>query len=180
MKKLLLCILFIYSCNLFSQIIPAKQVKTDIDTALKILSGIHPTFNHSPNKNEIINIRDTINQPLSVHEFFKIFQPLITLGGHAALQFNGIIYPEIEAPLFPFETIVFNDKIYVKSNLSNDPAIVKCAEITAINKQSASAIIENMLRDIPGEKKEGKIRKLGYNGFVNWYLFPSLFSMHLL
>ena len=168
-KKLLLCILFIYNCSLFSQIIPAKQVKTDIDTVLKILSDIHPTFNDSPNKNEIINIRDTIHQPLSVHEFFKIFQPLIALDGHTTLQFNGIIYPEIEAPLFPFETIVFNDKIYVKNNLSNDPAIVKGAEITSINKQPASAIIDNMLRYIPGEKKEGKIRKLDHDGFANWY-----------
>jgi C-terminal processing protease CtpA/Prc len=169
MNKLIFYILLIISFNVSSQTLTIEQVKADIDTAISVLSSIHPTFNQSHNKLEIINLRDTIKHPVTAHEFFKVIQPLICVDGHTTLQYNARIYPEIPSPLLPFETIFFDNRLYVKNNLSADTLIVRGTEILAINNTKANDIINNLLPYVPGEKIEHKIRKLDNAGFANWY-----------
>ena len=93
---------------------------------------------------------------MSVHDFFRMIQPLITIDGHTTLQFNGKIYPEIANPLFPFETVVVNDKLYIKNNLSTDKLIGRGVEILTINNEKTSSIIREILQYVPGEKKNIK------------------------
>jgi len=170
MKILVIFItLLVLNSNLFSQTLTREQVQADIDTVLNILSNIHPTFNQTTNKQELIKVRNTVNNEMSVHDFFRMIQPLITIDGHTTLQFNAKIYPEIANPLFPFETVVVNDKLYIKNNLSADTLIGRGVEILTINNEKTSSIIREILHYVPGEKKEYKIRKLDNGGFTNWY-----------
>ncbi|MBN2212915.1 MAG: hypothetical protein JW723_01610 [Bacteroidales bacterium] len=169
MKKIIFCITLLYSCQLFSQPLTIEQVRADIDSVISVLTSIHPTFSESLKKQELFLVRDTISNSMTNYALFKTLQPLIALDGHTTLQFNGEVVPKTENPLLPFETIIFQNKLYVKSNLSKDTSIVTGCEIMKINKEKASIAIENILKYIPGEKIENKIRKLDNNGFANWY-----------
>ena len=181
MKKLVLFISLLYSFQLFSQTLTISQVKADIDSAITVLSNIHPTFNQSSNKKELINIKDTLSQALTTHDLFNVLQPLVTLDGHTTLQFNGEIRPQVENPLLPFETVIFENRLYVKTNLSKDSAIVKGCEIFNINGEDVATIIEILLTYVPGEKIENKIRKLDNDGFSNWYrlVYGNFYSFNI-
>lgn len=169
MKKFIILILFFYSSQVFSQALTVGQIKTDIDSVISVLSDIHPTFNGSSNKQALLVLRDTIDIPLTSHELFKILQPLVTLDGHTILQFTGAVYPDVTNPLLPFETIILDNHLYVKNNLSTDTLLKKGTEILKINGKPVSGIISNMLPYIPGERLDYKIRKLDSGAFPNWY-----------
>ena len=165
MKKLIIIISFLCSSQLFSQSLTLEQVKTDLDTAISVLSDIHPTFSGSSSERELLAIRDTIDKPMTVHALFKLLQPLVILDGHTTLQFTGAIVPNVSNPLLPFETIVFDNRLFVKSNLSEDPKLKKGTEILKINGEPISEIMANITPYLPGERLENKIRKLGMKHF---------------
>jgi C-terminal processing protease CtpA/Prc len=169
MKKIFIFLLFLYSSQIFPQSLTTKQIKKDIDSLISVLLTIHPTFNESPNKQRLLVLRDTINTSLTIHELFRTLQPLVALDGHTTLRFNGPIYPEVENPLLPFGTIVYDNQLYVKHNLSADTLLTKGTEILKINGVPASDIINNIINYLPGEKPEYKIRKLDNEAFSNWY-----------
>lgn len=160
---------FMFISQLFSQAITVEQLRTDIDSAISVLSDIHPTFLGTSNEQELLMLRDTIGTPLTVHEFFKILQPLVTLDGHTTLQFTGTILPEVANPLLPFETVVFENHLYVKNNLSADSSLRKGTEILHINGKDVRDILNEMLPYLPGERLEYKFRKLANEAFPNWY-----------
>ncbi len=169
MKKFLYLIYLCFSCNLYSQTLSIKQVTSDIDSIVEILSNVHATFNDSPNRQEIINIRDTISTQMTSHELYRTLQPLVTLDGHTFLIFKGEILPKVENPFFPFETIIFQDRLYVKTNISNDSLITKGCEILKINGEDVSVIIRKILSYVQGEKKEFKVRSIDNMGFATYY-----------
>jgi hypothetical protein len=140
MRKIIFLIICQYGIRLFSQSLTVEQIKTDIDSVIYVLSDIHPTFNGSSNKQALYILRDTIDTPLTSHELFKILQPLVTLDGHTTLQFTGAILPEIENPLLPFETIIYENRLYVKHNLSADKLLKKGTEILYINGKKMNRI----------------------------------------
>ena len=74
-----------------AQTISADHIKADLDSLLRIMTEVHPTFNDSPNKDKLLRLMDTFDQSLSVHEFFRLIQPLIAIDGHTTFQFNGEI-----------------------------------------------------------------------------------------
>jgi len=169
MKKLIILIFCLFSSQIFSQSLTVQQIKTDLDSAISVLSDIHPTFNESSNKKALLDLRDTLATPLTSHELFKILQPLVILDGHTTLQFTGAILPDVENPLLPFETIVFDNHLYVKHNLSKDTLLKKGTEILKINGKPVSVILANMISYLPGERLEYKNRKLNNAAFPNWY-----------
>ena len=169
MKKIIIFLALLYSGQIFSQTLTIEQVRQDIDSVISVLSNIHPTFNGTPNKQALLELSDTINISLTVHELFITLQPLVTLDGHTTLRFNGPIYPEVENPLLPFGTIANEDHLYVKLNLSEDTLLKKGTEILKINGTSTSEIINNIVNYLPGEKPEYKVRKLDNEAFSNWY-----------
>jgi hypothetical protein len=169
MKKHVLLILSLYSSLVLSQPLTVEQVRTDIDTAISVLSDIHPTFNTSSNKQALLLLRDTISIPRTGHELFRILQPLLALDGHTTLQFTGAVLPEVEKPLLPFEVILFDKRLYVKHKLSTDTLLKKGTEILEINGKPVSEIIDHMLPYLPGERLEYKFRKLNNEAFPNWY-----------
>ncbi len=76
-------------------------------------------------------------------------QPLIAIDTHASLRFDGKIYPEIEAPFFPFRIIIHNNQVYVKENLSANKEINWGMIIESINGLPTSEIIDQLSRYIP-------------------------------
>jgi C-terminal processing protease CtpA/Prc len=130
---------------------------------------VHATFNDSENKQIIIDVRDTISKPMTIHDLYKTLQPLVILDGHTLLLYKGEILPKVENPLFPFETIIFQDRLYVKTNLSNDSLITTGSEILKINGESASTVVEKILNYVHGEKKEFKVRFIDNMGFAHYY-----------
>jgi len=169
MRKFIIFLLFLYSSPVFPQSLSSEQIKKDIDSVITVLSTIHPTFNETSKKQALLVFRDTINTSLTIHELFKILQPLVALDGHTTLQFTGSIFPEVENPLLPFGTIAFDNRLYVKHNLSSNALLRKGTEILKINGTPASDIIDNIINYLPGENPEYKIRKLDNEAFSNWY-----------
>lgn len=169
MRKLITLIICLYGSQVYSQPLTAEQIRTDIDSAISMLSDIHPTFNGSSQKHALLALRDSTATPGTCHGLFKLLQPLVALDGHTTLQYTCSIQPEVENPLLPFETVIYNNRLYVKRNLSKNALLETGTEIHKINGVQVSAIIDNMLLFHPGERKENKIRKLDNNAFPNWY-----------
>ncbi len=169
MRKLFILLACLSGSPIFAQLLTADQVKTDIDTVISVLTDIHPTFYKTSNKDDLLLLRDTLDTALSCHELFKLLQPLIALDGHTTLQFTGDILPEVENPLLPFETVIYDNRLYVKHNLSADSQLKKATEILMINGTQVSDIIGRILTFVPGERPEYKIRKLDNAAFPNWY-----------
>ena len=147
----------------------AEQARADMDTVITVLSEIHPTFNTSPNKNVLVTMRDTIDISMTSHDMFRMLQPLVAVDGHTTLQFMGAIDPDVTNPLLPFEAIVFENRLYVNNNLSENTLLEKGTEIISINGKAVRDILMEMLPFLPGERIENKIRKLRNEAFPNWY-----------
>jgi len=151
-KIIALCLVF-YSV-IFSQdnsptlFLPDKIVE-DIDFLIGSLNNIHPTFHEylsdDSYKAKIDSIKESLQQPLTKHEFFKVMQPLIAIDSHTSLRFDGKIYPEVEAPLFPFKVIIHNNQMYVEENLSTNTEIKKGMIIESINGLPTHEIIDQFI-----------------------------------
>lgn len=155
--------------ELESQILPFWMAREEIDTILLILDAVHPTFTRDPNRKKLLDIRDTLYTDLTLHEYFKIIQPLVAVDGHTTIQFTGTIYPEMDNPYFPFEVVAYHDSLYVKRNLSNDGFIKPGTRIISINGKDPADIITTLLPYMPGELPFNKLRALEGNGFANFY-----------
>jgi len=169
MKTITLTIIFLLSSQVYSQMLTPEQVKGDLDTVISALSDIHPTFNTSNSGKNLLAIRDTLETSMTSHDLFRMLQPLVALDGHTTLQFTGKVDPEVSNPLLPFEAIVYENRLYVKNNLSENTALKKGTEIISINGKKVRDILMEMLPYLPGERIENKIRKLHNNAFPNWY-----------
>ena len=149
---------FVHCSVIFSQdnsstLFQPKEIIEDIDYLLESLDSIHPTFHQylsdDSYKAKIDSIKTSIQQHLTKHEFFKVMQPLIAVDAHTSLRFDGKIYPEIEAPFFPFRIIIGNDQMYVKENLSANKEIKSGMIIESINGLPTPEIIDQLSRYIP-------------------------------
>jgi hypothetical protein len=146
MKKSLLLALCLFSQWSYAQPLTAAQARRDIDSVISVLSDIHPTFNGSYNKRELVVLRDTLNTPLTSHQLFITLQPLVILDGHTTLQFTGQILPDVASPLLPFETVILDNRLFVKLNLSTDTLLKKGTEILTINGNPVLEIISRISR----------------------------------
>jgi hypothetical protein len=149
---------FVHSSVTFGQdnsptLFQPAEIIEDIDYLLESLYSIHPTFNQylsdDSYKTKIDSIKTSIHQPLTKHQFFKIMQPLIAVDTHTSLRYDGKIYPEIEAPFFPFRIIIHNNQVYIKENLSANKEIKRGMIIESINGLPTPEIIDQLSRYIP-------------------------------
>jgi hypothetical protein len=85
--------------RVYPQKLSVEQISEDIDSGTAVLTCTHTTFNGSVNKEELLLLRDTIDNPMTGHDLFRILQPLVALDGHTSLQFNGTVYPHIEVKM---------------------------------------------------------------------------------
>ncbi len=169
MKKIFFFYILIIPTIVFGQkdspqLFEPMQIKADIDTLIYKLMDVHPTFsNHYKTNNtesKVDSIKNTINNPMSELDFFRLMQPIVTIDGHTTLRYNGPLCPNEENPLFPFKVVVFNNSLYIKENLSTNETLVKGSIIEKINGVSSDEIIRNLIRYIPGEKDSYKTKRL--------------------
>ena len=169
MKRLIILYVLIIPAFLFGQkdtprLIEPSLIKADIDTLISKMKDFHPTFFRYYQENnirsKIDSIKKTIYSPMSSLDFFRIMQPIISIDGHTTLMYTGGIYPNIDNPFFPFKIVIYNNKMYVKENLSDNKAISKGSIIKKINGIPVGTIIKNLVRYIPGEKESYKIKSL--------------------
>ena len=178
MKYLMVIVWFFINCSIvFSQDnspvrFQPEEIVDDIDCLIGSLCSIHPTFprhlSDDSYKAKIDSIKTSINQPLTKHEFFKIMQPLIAVDTHTSLRFDGKIYPEIEAPLFPFRIIIHNNQMYIKENLSANKQIKKGMLIESINGLPTPEIIDQLSMYIPRDGSKIRYYKIA-DEFYNYY-----------
>jgi hypothetical protein len=149
-----------------------KQVVQDIDFLLESLKSIHPTFGRnltdSSFAGRIDSVKKAIRRPLSRHDFFKIMQPLVSVDGHTSLRFDDTIYPEVDAPFFPFKVLLVDNKLYVKENLSSDTSVQKGAVVDSINGLPVSAIVRQLTEYVPRDGSRLRPYKLA-NEFHHYY-----------
>lgn len=169
MKKLFIIYLLISSLALSGQnntpqLFNPELIKADIDSLVSKLKNYHPTYLDFYQKNNIQNkidsIKTTINYPMSSLEFFRIMQPMVVVDGHTSLTYGGQIPSENNKPLFPYKIVIYNDKVYVRENLSENKDISKGSKIDLINGMPVKTIIDNLTRYLPGEKPSYKTKSL--------------------
>jgi len=183
-KTLILWILIIpavfFGQNDTEQLFEPGQIKADIDTLISKMKDIHPTFlSHFEDNNlqaRIDSILNNINNPMSVLDFYRIMQPMVSIDGHTSLLYNGPLYDNEEKPLFPFRVIIFNNELHIKENLSENETLVKGTVIEKINGVSSGDIIRNLIRYIPGEKESYKTKRLEKDFHIYMALVYGSFS----
>lgn len=177
MKNIIILSFLIIPTILFGQkdtiqLFEPYQIKPDIDTLIYKLIEVHPTFKDYYLENDIASkidsIKNSIQQPISALDLFRIMQPIISIDGHTTLTYNGEVYPKLDNPFLPFKVVIYNNNLYVKENLSDIKTISKGSIIETINGIPAKTIIKNLTRYLPGEKESYKTKSLE-NGFHIYY-----------
>lgn len=167
----------VISSVIFSQdnsptLFPPDKIIEDIDFLIGSLNNIHPTFHeylsNDSYKTKIDSVKESIQQPMTKHEFFKVMQPFITIDTHTSLRFDGTIHPEIEAPLFPFRVFIQNKNLYVEENLSTNAEIKKGMIIESINNLPTSEIINQLSKYIPRDRSKIRYSKIT-DGFFKYF-----------
>ncbi len=128
MKKIFFVYILIIPTIVFGQkdslqLFEPMQIKADIDTLIYKLIDVHPTFltHYKTNntKSKVDSIKNTINNPMSELDLFRLMQPIVAIDGHTSLIYTGPLCPNEENPVFPFKIVVFNNSLYIKENLIN-------------------------------------------------------------
>lgn len=163
-----------------AQLFEPMQIKADIDTLIYKLMDVHPTFfKHYKTNNiqsKVDSIKNTINNPMSELDFFRLMQPIVSIDGHTTLRYTGPLCPNEENPLFPFKVVVFNNSLYIKENLSTDKTLIKGSIIEKINGVSSEEIISKLISYTPGEKDSYKTKKLEKDFHIYMALVYGSFS----
>ncbi len=173
-KKLIYLKLLFISTILFAQInvnplYTYQEICNDIDSLVSTAQKVHPTIYNKDFVQEINHLKKEITSPISTVALFRKLQPLVAVDGHTLIQFKGNVEPALEKPLLPFETVVYDEELFVKTNLSIIPGIKPGYKILSINNVKTKKIINHLMNYIPGETKRYKFTKLSGSGFSFWY-----------
>ncbi len=172
MKQLLLLLVFFFTyATAFGQKSPYEKLnseiqpqdlKSDIDIWLDWIHSTHPDLSYTVKDidkfyKSVSQIKDSINSPLTVLEFWKRISPL-----NNQLSDGHLIVGHINAPIvkdyiskggtfFPFEVLFNKDKLLIYSNLDGKDSEYKGHIITKINNIPIATIIAPMLLRINGD-----------------------------
>ena len=165
MKKILLLasiITFLFSCNAtkkynthLNDLIPENELKSDVDYTYKKLKKLQPDLYWYITKEKLDykfdSIKSSINQPITRFDFYKKLMPVV----YSIRQGHMFIYPpaklyskkEIKqmnklgtGPLGQFDFEVFDNKLFVTKNKSNNKSIKKGTEVVALNDVKSSIL----------------------------------------
>jgi hypothetical protein len=184
MKKLAILFFLLFPMLSFSQndtlkLFQPAQIIEDIDTLVSVLKRIHPTFSEYYEKNNIENkidsFKNQLNKPIRSIDLFRFLLPIIVIDGHTSFTGIGINY-KYEEHLLPFKVLIYEDKLYIKENLSTNKDIPNGAIIDSINGISVKTILDNLYRFIPGERTSYKTDKLSRRFYSYFWLAYGPFS----
>ena len=158
----------------------ADDLKMDISSWLDWLHSTHPDLSYTVKDidmfyKSVSQIKDSINSPLTILEFWKRISPL-----NSQLSDGHLIVGHINAPIvtdyvkkggtfFPFEIIFNKDELFISSKLGGQDSEYKDFEISKINDIPIASIIATMLLRINGDT-DAQRRVLLQRKFALFYM----------
>jgi C-terminal processing protease CtpA/Prc len=131
-----------------NQLIAVNDLKADVDYTYNKIKQLHPDLYRYISKNELDlkfdSLKTTIRKPINSASFYKIVSPTVAAirQGHTYVFAPTKILDKKESealikkgtgPFSQFEFGLFNDKIYVIRNKSDNPTIKTGSEVVAVN-----------------------------------------------
>lgn len=170
---LLLCLLSISlslraEINLYSQLSPA-QAKADLEQWLTFLENTHPQLSYTVENvehfyNKVEEIKDNINHPITVREFWKRATVLNSMlnDGHTVIKLPKMKsltnrYIQDGGSIFPFEIVFDDDDLIIKSGINGKATPYRGHKITHINGRDVGVFVEPLLVRTNGDSD--KFRK---------------------
>lgn len=133
-----------------NDLIPAEDIKSDIDYVYRKMQKMHPDLYWYISKKQLDykfdSLKTTVTKPMTSFDFYKKLSPVVSAVGQGHL----IVFPnqkkytkkEVKAiakkgtdPISQFEFEIFNDKLYIVKNKSNNKTIVPGTEVVSMNNQ---------------------------------------------
>ncbi len=174
--KLIILIAIIFSANkIKAESAYVQGLKNDVDSLFKNIEEIHPNIyaNISEQKlaEELIRIKNEINDSTNIIDFYLLVNPLVVkLGdGHTGLHFPAnylkmsCSFHEEAILFFPFSVKINpqDSVVTITKDLTNKNVPIG-AEIIKINGVKAKDLVKIMLKQISGEQDFYKIALLKY------------------
>lgn len=178
-------ILLNYSAN--AQVFQPKELKSELDTLLKIVDKVHPDpYNYVSKEDfriQLYKLRDSIVKPMSDYQFYLKVSTLITLlnDGHTYLGLNNSLEQRSDSCLqFPFTIKIDKEKIFLKTSYCIHKNL-EGAELLYINGVSSIDVINNLKSKlqptINNAQKEKIISRLFYTLFPTYFSFPRSYQL---
>ena len=130
-----------------------QEIKDDIIAFQELFGRVHPStipsFPFEDISQNLTDLADSINTPISRLEFYRRFSPLVgqIYDEHTYIslpEYELNKYAEDEGTIFPFEVELIEEKLYIANNLSDYSTISAGMEITSINNISSSELISTL------------------------------------
>jgi C-terminal processing protease CtpA/Prc len=148
-----------------SKDIQAQDLKKDIDTWFDWLHATHPDLSYTVKSidkfyKDITQIKDSINTPLTVLEFWKRISPLNNhlSDGHLIVgHINaGVVRDFISkgGTFFPFEVVFNKNELLIATKINGESSEFYGYSISSINNIPIQSIIDNLIIRINGDSYE--------------------------
>lgn len=155
-----------------SQKLSFEQAESDLNFLLEKLESIHPNlYAYTPKK--IINkekekILRQFNPPISRMDFAKQVIPLIARlnDGHTFMIFpfeEEEAYSISNGTYFPFDIVICDKKVLIKTSYLNNADIVSGMEIRSVNGLRIEKLLEIMKNYVSGETKHFRLQAVARN-----------------
>jgi C-terminal processing protease CtpA/Prc len=140
-----------------NDLIPAAKLHEDVDYTYNKLQKMHPNLYWYIAKKDLDykfdSLKTTIREPLTSFDFYKKLSPVVSsIGqGHLILFPNQRKFTKKETaaitkkgvdPISQFEFEIFNDKLYIIKNKSNNKDILPGTEVLSMNNKQPSNFIK--------------------------------------
>ena len=146
---LLLLPLFLNAQNSKDSFTP-EEVRADMAFLKKRFEKIHPGMYYYMSKEEYNkkydSLYNTINQPLSYLETFRVLSRLVTnvKDGHTNLRYDKKRFNKKNAKFVPFYLRKIDKNYYLALNYSADSSIIRGAEVLAFNNEPVEQLIQKL------------------------------------
>lgn len=146
-----------------------ELLRQDLDFLMRTLDQVHPNLyaytEKSVFENELESVRDSLNEPISRLEYYRLIAPLVELlsDGHTFITLPMEEYDEYSfnsGPLFPLDMDIRGDRLFIRANYTEDTSITAGLEVLSIDGIPSEKIIDSLLRFITGMKRSFKISAL--------------------
>ncbi len=151
-KFLLFCFIFI-SKSLFGQTFNSIEIHADLAVLKERIEEIHPNpykFIAQSQFQQLYDSLYSIEKPLTVKQTFSNFLTLTKAiqCGHTSIFVDERLIPpsNINPKFLPFDIAIFDNKVYISRNLSENPDLVKGTEITEIEEIPMDKLLKNITK----------------------------------
>lgn len=172
---------------------PVSQVKADLHFLKAQLDSIHPGLYHYTTRDSLQaffdNLNNSIVRPMHEQEFLGLIMLLNAkiCDGHTMFLPSeaAMLYNSTRGRFLPFTVAIIKGKLYITENCSTDTSIQPGTEITRINGQDISAVINQLLlRQIRDGHNQTYPLWILNHYFAAYYSYafgqPASYSLHLI